>query len=233
MARRRKSAGWGIRIAGFLLLAGLAAGAWFWWDLQKWTPSEDAYPDQGVLIGQGNGAVNFNTLAALGANFVYLESSIGNHGLDQRFAKNFAAAKEAGLEVGAVHHFDPCALADGQSANFFTIVPRERGLMPPVIALAETAENCEKRVSDAAVESELMTLINQIENHTGKPAILKVDPAFEAAYEISARLERNLWVTRTRFAPTYARRPWLLWSANEALRSEASEQPVEWVVVQP
>ena len=33
--------------------------------------------------------------------------------------------------------------------------------------------------------------------------------------------------------PTYAGRPWLLWTANEALTSEASEEPIGWVVARP
>lgn len=233
MARKKKRFGWLGRIFALFLLIGAAAAGWFWWEMQHWTPTEQAYPDQGVLIAADDGAVNFKTVAALGAGFAYLEASIGGDGLDPAFATNFEAANDAGLDVGAVHLFDPCTLADSQSANFVTVVPRTRNMLPPVIALGRTASNCEKRISDAAVESELTTLINQIENHTGKPAILKIKPEFEAAYGMSARLERNLWVNRTRFAPTYARRPWLLWSANEDLRSAASEEPIEWVVVQP
>ena len=233
MARRKKPVSWLWRIVAMAVLLAAGAAAWLWWDVQHWTPDEGAYPDQGALITQADGLVNFNTLAALGADFVYLASSIGTEGRDQRFARNLAAANQAGLDVGAVHIFDPCTLADGQTANFVTIVPRGGNMLPPVIALSQTAKDCPKRVSAAAVESELMTLINQIENHTGKPAILKIEPGFEAAYGISARLERNLWVNRTRFAPTYARRPWLLWSANENLQSAASDEPIEWVVVQP
>lgn len=233
MGRKLRKPNWWLRLLGLLTLAGIGAGAWFWWDMQHWTPPEAAYPDQGALVTEADGLVNFNTLAALGAGFVYLHASDGEDGMDARFARNFAAAQEAGLDVGAVHRFDPCTLADGQTANFVTVVPRTADVLPPVIALEETAQHCPKSVSDAAVESELMTLINQIENHSGKPAILKVDPAFEAAYAISAKLERNLWLTRTRFVPDYAKRPWLLWTANENLRSEAAEEPVEWVVVQP
>ena len=114
-----------------------------------------------------------------------------------------------------------------------TMVPRTQKMLPPAIALGRTADACEERVSDAAVESELMTFINQVEKHTGKPVILKVKPQFEAAYAISGKLERQLWVNRTRFEPTYAQRPWLLWSANEHLLTEASEEPLEWVVVRP
>ncbi len=233
MGRKKKRGGWLWRILALLILIGSGASAWFWWEVQHWTPSEEQYPDQGALIASEDGVVNFKTLAALGADFAYLEASIGADGLDSRFARNFEAANKAGLDVGAVHLFDPCVLADGQTANFVTVVPRTRDILPPVIALGRTAENCEKRVSDAAVESELTTLINQIENHTGKPVILRIEPQFEQAYGMSARLERNLWVTRTRFAPTYAKRPWLLWSANEQLRSAAADEPIEWVVVQP
>ncbi len=233
MARKRKQLGWGWRILALLALVAAGAGLYIWWEVQHWTPPEDAYPDQGIFISAENGLVNFNTLAALGGSFAYLQASSGTEGKDDRFARNLTAAQDAGLQAGAVHMFDPCVLADGQSANFVTMVPRGGDFLPPVIALHDLADSCEKRVSDAAVESELMTLINQIENHTGKPVILKITPEFEAAYNMSGKLERNLWVNRTRFAPTYAKRPWLLWSANEELESAAAELPVEWVVVQP
>ena len=233
MGRGRRKPNWLLRVLGALTLIGVGAGAWFWWDVQHWTPDEDEYPDQGALISAENGPVAFETLQAIGADFVYLAASDGADGLDPSFAEHFTTARQAGLDVGAVHRFDPCLLADRQTANFVTIVPRTDAMLPPVIALDRTAEECPKRVSDAAVESELTTLINQIENHSGKPAILKVDRAFEAAYGISARLDRNLWVTRTRFAPTYTRRPWLLWSANLNVQTQAARTPVEWVVVQP
>ena len=233
MSRKRKSRGWLWRVLAALLLIAGGAALWLWWDVQHWTPDEAAYPDQGAFVGSDNGLVNFRTLGAVGASFVYLNASDGEAGHDVRFTRNYTAAKEAGLQVGAVHTFDPCVLADGQSANFATMVPRQKELLPSAIALVKTAADCPKRVSDAAIESELMTLINQIENHTGKPAILKITAEFEQHYAISAKLERNLWVSRTRFAPTYTQRPWLLWSANEHLQTAASDEPVAWVVVQP
>lgn len=235
--RRRKTkqqaSSWKLQLAAAAVLIALCTGGWMWWQLIHWVPAEEAYPDQGVIAGAQDGVINFRTVRALGGGFVYLDASDGESGQDARFTRNFAAAKEASLQIGAVHAFDPCTMADGQSANFVTMVPREKSLLPPAIELKRTAEGCETRVSDAAVESELMTLINQIENHSGKAAILKIDPEFEAKYGLAKRLERNLWLTRTRLEPEYAGRPWLLWTANEALRSEASENPIRWVVVQP
>lgn len=234
MGRRKQgSSRWLVRIGAVLLLVAAVAGAWLWWDVQRWRPSEDIYADQGVLVSAEDGLVNFRTVGAIGGRFAYLDASLGAEGKDETFAQNLSRVREAGLQVGAVHRFDPCAKADGQSANFVTMVPRVDGMLPAAIALGPTADTCEERVSEAAVESELMTFINQVEKHTAKPVILKVEPEFEAAYAISGKLERQLWVSRTRFEPNYTRRPWLLWSANAALVTEASEEPLEWVVVRP
>ncbi|RXZ64483.1 glycoside hydrolase family 25 protein [Pelagerythrobacter rhizovicinus] len=233
MARKARRIGWRTRALGLLLLAALAGGAWLWWDLRHWRPDETAFPDQGAEVSASEGAVRFRTLRALGASFVYLDASDGASERDARFGNNLADARAAGLQVGAVHRFDPCTMADGQSANFVTMVPRDPALLPPAIELSRTAEACAERVGDAAVESELMTLINQIEMHAGKPVILKIDPGFEERYHLAGMLERHLWLTRTRFAPEYAGRPWLLWTANTSLQTEAAEAPLRWVVVQP
>ena len=216
-----------------VVLAITGFGAWSWWQLQHWMPPAGKYPEQGLVIGRDDAPVNLKTAKALGARFVYLEASIGESGRDPAFDANFSETQMIRLRRGAVHIFDPCEVADGQSANFVTMVPRDNELLPPVVALEQTAENCLDPVGEAAVESELMTLINQIEAHAGKPAILRISPEFEAAYGIARRIERNLWLTRTRLEPDYAGRPWLLWTANTALRSEASSEPIRWVVVRP
>jgi lysozyme len=231
VAGRKRGIGWRARALGAVLLVGLLAGFWGWWRLQHWTPDPAVYPDQGAEVSAADGAVRFATLKALGARFVYLDASDGARAQDPRFAANLAAAREAGLKVGAVHRFDPCRMADGQSANFVVLVPRGRDLLPPAITLDRTADDCPGHVGEAAVESELMTLINQIEAHSGRPAILQVSKAFEDRYGLASRIERNLWVVGTWRRPTYAGRPWLMWTANDAFTSEASDEPLRWVVV--
>ncbi|MBD3729192.1 MAG: glycoside hydrolase family 25 protein [Sphingomonadales bacterium] len=201
--------------------------------MQHWQPDTADFAEQGIEVGAQDGAVNFRTARVLGASFAYIDASDGAQRIDSAFSANLAAARAAHLRVGAVHLFDPCALADGQSANFVTVVPRGADMLPPVIELSRVADDCPHRVSEAAVESELMTLINQVESHAGKSVILKIMPGFEQRYHLAARLDRNLWLSRTGAQPAYAGRPWLLWTANEALRSEISDHPVRWVVVQP
>lgn len=230
MGRKRKGIGWRARALGALVLVAVLGGAWGWWELRHWAPAFDQYPDQGAEVSARDGAVQFRTLKALGAQFVYLDASDGGR-RDPAFAANLAAAREAGLKVGAVHRFDPCTMADGQSASFVVLVPRGGDLLPPAIALDDIAADCNAPVGEAEVESELMTLINQVEAHAGKPAILQVSKEFEDRYGLAARIERHLWVVGTWRKPAYAGRPWLMWTANEHLWSDASEMPLRWVVM--
>lgn len=223
---RRRAIGIGLLVLGALALL-------VWWRSVHWRPDPEQFPRQGALIGAGDGTVNFDTLRALGASFVYLHASSGASGQDGAFAENLEAARRAGLEVGVVHRFDPCAVADTQTANFVTVVPRDSRLLPPALELSGSADGCGGQVGDAAVESELMTLVNQLEIHAGQGVVLKPDRPFEKRYAVAARIERELWVSGNWAEPAYAGRPWALWTANDHLRSEAAAQPLAWIVARP
>lgn len=237
MARRgkKKKAGtglWVFRGAALLVLVAVSFAAWFWWDMRRWQPDPELYPEQGAVVPVQPQSVNLVTLKATGAQFAYLRLAPDPRFLDDDFASRYARAFDAGLEVGVILPFNPCLKADVQSALFVQMVPRDAQLMNPAIELGLTAGNCASPVSDAAVESELMTLINQIELHSGKKAILKLGRDFELRHNIARMIERDLWLERDRARPDYAGRPWLLWSANGQYVSEASDEPIEWVVVQ-
>lgn len=230
---RKRAFSWRARIAALILLAGIGGGGWAWWQAQHWAPSRAEFPVQGALIGGTDGAVSFVGLRAIGADFVYLEASEGAAGRDSGFAANLRRVRDSGLRFGAVHSYDPCESAERQAANFITVVPRDDALLPPAIALETLPDDCTDPVSEAAVESELTTFLNQIEGHVGKPAVLKLSPEVEDRYRISGHMERSLWLTRNWLQPDYAGRPWTLWTANSSLRTEAHEESVRWVVLQP
>ena len=216
-----------------MLLLALGGALYGWWSFIHWAPPRDAYPVQGIVVGASDGEIDFRAFRTIGADFAYLEASNGAHTRDPAFARNLAAAREAGLKVGAIHRFSPCDAAEKQAANFVTIVPRDASLLPPAVTLDRIAADCPRYVVDAAVESELMTFLNEIEGHVGKPAILKIAPSFEKHYHTGRTMERNLWLESDWLQPGYADRPWTLWTANSMLDTEASDEPVNWVVVQP
>ncbi|MEZ5743921.1 MAG: glycoside hydrolase family 25 protein [Sphingomonadaceae bacterium] len=232
MARGRRG-GWKLRLTGTVILLAILAGGYFWWHMRYWQPDRGLYRMQGIEIGAIDGAVNWRALKAVGVDFAYLDASASAFARDDGFTSNLDAAQAAGVQVGAVHRYDPCQPADKQAANFVTVVPRDAGLLPPAVELDMLADNCATKVTDAAVESELMTFLNQVEGHTGKPAILKLTAGFEAKYGTAAKVDRNLWLVRDRVLPDYAGRPWTMWTANSSLVLDVLEQPVRWVVVQP
>lgn len=230
---RRRAISWRGRVAALVLLLALLAGGSAWWQARHWAPSRGEFPVQGAIVGAPDGKADFNALRAIGAQFVYLEASSGASARDPMFAANLRRVRESGLQFGVVHAYDPCIPAERQAANFVTTVPRDEALLPPAIALDKLADHCPDPASEAAVESELTTFLNQVEGHVGKPAVLKLAPGFEARYHVAARIERNLWLERDWLQPDYAGRPWTLWTANASLQTEASGEPLRWVVLQP
>jgi len=229
---RRIGTRWRLRIAALLLLAGLVATGAAWWHLRHWTPPRTTWPMQGVEVGTIEGSVDWTALKAVGADFAYLDASASAFARDPGFVKNLEAARAARLQVGAVHLYDPCQPAEKQAANFVTVIPRDAKLLPPAVDLDRLADDCPVHVSDAAVESELTTFLNQIEAHTGKAVILKLSRRFESRYHVASSIDRNLWLTGERFEPDYAGRPWMLWTANTHLVTDAGDEPLRWVVVQ-
>jgi lysozyme len=230
---RKKNSRLRLRLIGMLLLVLLAGGGWAWWHLAGWTPPRAEFPVQGIEVGGEDGPVDWTALKAIGADFAYLDASASAFARDPEFVENHEGAKAAGLQWGAVHRYDPCQPADKQAANFVTVVPRDSAMLPAAVWLDQLADDCPIKVSDAAVESELTTFLNQIETHTGKAAILKISRSFERRYQIAARVDRNVWLEQLRFQPDYAGRPWALWTANDRLSVPALDGGVRWVVVQP
>lgn len=230
---RRPTSRTQLRVFAALLLLALVGGGWAWWDMHHWDPERGDYPVQGVEIGSQDGQVNWRAIKAIGADFAYVDASASAFARDPAFVRNLDEARRARLQIGAVHRYDPCQPADRQAANFVTVVPRDAALLPPVVELDMLADQCPVKVSDAAIESELTTFLNQVETHTGKPAILKLSERFQDRYGIASAIDRNLWLVRDRFEPDYAGRPWTLWTANGALENEAGGAPLRWIVVQP
>ncbi|MEO0643090.1 MAG: glycoside hydrolase family 25 protein [Pseudomonadota bacterium] len=221
-----------LQLGALILLAAMAYAGWFWHEMRTWRPDEALYPEQGAVIASGASGIRFETLKATGAAFVYLELAPAGAPPDPGFRARLRAAKASGLKVGILQPFNPCLRADPQSARFTRMVARDPELLPAGLALTQLPDQCEPSVSGAAVMSEVLTLVNQMEMHAGQPVILKLGKAFETRFRLADALDRDIWLARDGFLPRYAQRPWLLWSANRQMVSEASAQPVEWVVVQ-
>jgi len=216
---------WGIILLGIAL--AVFAG---WRYVTAWAPSRDEYPVQGIVVNESNGRPNWAELGATGVDFAYITAVEGARARDAEFQANLAGAQDAGIRFGALHHFDICRLASDQATMFITSVPRNERALPPAVQL-DFSETCKGRPNRALILSELATFLNQIEAHSGTPAILLLTPEFEKEYQVSKSIDRTVWLEGNWLLPDYSARPWVMWTANLKRRIDGVDGPVRWVVV--
>ena len=217
-----------VALALILMLVALACYGWQRW--RHWAPARQTYPVQGLALSAAQGEINWGSLRAQNPDFAYIRAVTGLTGRDAAFSRNWSAAKAMGMRYGAEIMFDPCGRASDQATIFLTTVPRDAAALPPAIRL-DAIPACIPAPGQDKVVSELNTLINLVEAHMGKPALLHVSAKAEALYGISTRINRTLWLDRNWLAPDYASHRWVMWSANSARHLRGVDAPVEWVVV--
>jgi lysozyme len=215
---------------GAIALALMLAAYVVWSFVTGWAPSRDEYPVQGIVVSEVNGTPAWAELGATGVDFAYITAVEGARGRDRHFQSNLEAVQQAGIRFGALHHFDICRLASDQAALFITTVPRNERALPPAVQL-DFSETCTGRPNRALILAELATFLNQIEAHSGMPAILLLTPEFEKEYQVSKAIDRTVWLEGNWFLPDYSARPWVMWTANTARKIAGIEGPVRWVVV--
>lgn len=202
-----------------------------WRLAESWAPSRERYPFQGMDVRGGEGPFEWRQLKAAGAAFVY---HVATEGIarDPAFESDWEALAEAGLGRGAIHVYSLCAPARAQAEAFLALVPRSPDALPPALAL-DFDPACPRRPERAALIAELRQMLGAIEAHAGHAALLRVSPAFERAYQVSAALPGPVWETGNLLAPDYAARPWRMWQASDFHRIEGAPAPVHWDVIAP
>lgn len=195
-----------------------------------WAPSRDEFATQGIAVSAENGKADWAKLGATGVDFAYLTATKGAKTRDPLFSENLKAVKNAGIRFGAVHQFDICRLASDQATLFITTVPRDKNALPPAVQMDFT-DTCKGKPNRGLILSELATFLNQIEAHSGTPALLMLSEAFEAEYQISRSINREAWVEGNYFLPNYTAKPWVMWTANMSRNIDGISTPVRWAVV--
>lgn len=217
-------------LPAILLLALIAAGwtGWHWW-AGGWRPDIARWPMQGVAVGASNTPLDWPALVRAGANFAYIDASGADAERGARFTAQHGAAREAGLRVGAIHHFAICALASEQAAAFVQRVPREASALPPAVML-DIDPACSRRPTRALLLTELTTFLTQVETHLGKAAVVSPSDEIEDEYRIAEAVNRALWLRSNLNEPEADAPAWVIWQANDAFAIDGAEGRVRWLV---
>lgn len=216
------------------LLTLLAAGALFLWHYApSWHPSDTDYPTQGIDVSHHQGPIDWSRLPAQGVDFAFIKATEGGDFRDRRFAENWRASRAAGIRRGAYHFFTLCRPGADQAANFITAVPAERDALPPAVDL-EYMGNCEnRRLTVEAFHRELAAFLTRVEAHYGQRAILYLTEEFDSAFQVSARVDRPLWLRSLVTQPSFGARPWTYWQVSNLRRLDGIAGPVDWNVARP
>lgn len=220
---------WVLRAALAVVLVAVLASGFHWWSTH-WRPARSDWPVQGAAVGPANLPVSWPGLQTQGVSFAYIDAVVAGIRSQPSYTSESAAARAAGLRVGAIHHFSVCRLASDQAAAFVRLVPRDDAALPTAITL-DTDDSCPHPPTRALMLSELTTFINQIETHMGKAVIIAPSPEFEARYAVDTAINRALWVRRNWRAPAADSPAWVIWQANDALRVTGSVGPTRWLVL--
>ena len=112
-------------LVAVLGMAGAGLVALGWW--RDSSPALERFPVWGLDVSHHQGVIDWARVTEdRRLRFVFIKATEGGDFRDRRFAENWAAAKRAGLRVGAYHFFTFCTAPELQAQNFLAVVPRDR-----------------------------------------------------------------------------------------------------------
>jgi lysozyme len=222
LTRVRVAAGL-VAAAALILAVGALGVEHDWWRLAH--PDRARWPRWGVDVSHHQGAIDWRRVARdrQRVSFAYVKATEGGDFTDARFAENWAAARAAGLRVGAYHFFTFCRPAREQAAHFLSIVPRDADALPPAVDV-EYGGNCKAPVARDAVVASLREWIALVRAATGRtPVVYATRDAYDDLLR-DARLDAPLWLRSLVREPDV---PAALWQFAHRARVDGITGPVD------
>ena len=180
-----------------------------------------AFPLRGIDVSHHNGVIDWPRVAQSGVTFVYVKASEGGDRADVRFASNIAAARSAGLRVGAYHFFTFCRAGEDQAKQFLSLVKVETGDLPPAVDV-EFVGNCRDVPPRAVVRENLERWLELVEHALGRRPLIYSTP--DAAEEFLSGLQHPIWM---RVLPGEPKGNWMFWQFDPSGSVPGIEGPVD------
>ncbi len=122
------------------------------------------YPIAGIDVSKHNGDIDFNQVRDDDYQFVFIKASEGMTYRDDAFDRNYRAARDAGLKVGAYHFFRKNRTGREQADNLLGAIQGKQFDLPLVIDLEDDWGNGATVSRKTALER----VMDMIEILTGK-----------------------------------------------------------------
>lgn len=171
-------------------------------------PSAQAVEGMDVSVFQGE--IDFAAARRSGIESVYIRSSYGQLGVDQRFSQNCAAAEAAGLPFGLYHYLeatDPDG-AQREAEHFVSLIRSQNYVCRPVLDF----EGHGSLSADQATALAL-SFLKRVEELTGQTPMIYADHATASSQLSPAVAQYPLWLAQWGVeAPSLAGTAWMEWT---------------------
>jgi len=200
-----------IPVVALLALAAIVLGYILWPREEEpaLAPSCEAGPTvAGIDVSYYQNDISWKRVRRAGMRYAFIRTSDGLDNPDDRFAKNWAGAKRAGLLRGAYQYFRADQDATAQADLLINTLAKDRGELPPVIDIENAGG---KSPEELAVR--VQTWIARVRDKLGVEPILYTGPEFWRDKANNADLSAQpLWIAHyTRGCPTIPT-PWTKWT---------------------
>ncbi|MCM1035873.1 MAG: hypothetical protein NC406_00930 [Bacteroides sp.] len=182
------------------------------------------YPVRGIDLSAHNGRVDFSRVADAGIDFAILKASEGATWRDSLFERNYAAAMDAGLRVGAYHFFRFDVDGWRQSVNILRALGARHLDLPVAIDVEEWANPPD--ATTAEVVANLRSLVELLRQNGREPMIYTNKNGYYRF--IRGRFDDvALWICSFTNPPLADQSRWTLWQHSHIGRVAGVRGPVD------
>ena len=179
----------------------------------------------GIDVSHWQGAIDWQAVRGSAIDFAFIKATEGGTYTDPRFARNWAAAADAGIARGAYHYFRPNVDLVKQAEHFLRVTRLGAGDLPAVLDV-ETSDGLAVDALLRAVRSWLET----VERATGKRPIVYTYPDFWNRYVSASPGPYPLWIAsygRDQPLMPNGWRDWTFWQSSATGRVPGIEGDVD------
>ncbi|MCI0157228.1 lysozyme [Leifsonia shinshuensis] len=178
-----------------------------------------ALPVRGVDVSSYQGRIDWPVLSRQGVDFAIIKATEGSGDEDERFEANWRDARASGLIVGAYHFLSFDSSAERQAQNIFRTVPADAGTLPVTVDVELYGDYLSAPPSRERVQAVLDPLLDQLEKHYGRPAILYATGTAYDRYLRGAYRDNPIWYRSVVLPPMIPDgRRWTFWQYSDRER---------------
>ena len=128
------------------------------------------YRVRGIDVSSYQKRIDWKSVAQTGEyTFVFIKATEGENYKDAYFQANWRGTKEQGLLRGAYHFYTSYLPGAEQADNYISVVPKEAGMLPPVLDLEVTGKD------RTVMLHEIKVFLDRLEQHYGMKPIIYAD----------------------------------------------------------